>query len=124
VCLIDPAGGGPGTCRPTKPGARRPRTTGTPTMPSPPPAGSMRQTRRLPPHRLAARQRMTEPLSARKGRPLTTLALPLALALVLASTNAAFAQIGGGGGSGIFSGLLSWLKGNVVSDLITLAIIF
>jgi type IV secretory pathway VirB2 component (pilin) len=50
--------------------------------------------------------------------------LPLALALVLASANAAFAQIGGGGGSGIFSGLLSWLQSNVVSDLITLAIIF
>jgi type IV secretory pathway VirB2 component (pilin) len=67
---------------------------------------------------------MTKPCSARKGRSLTTLALPLAIALVLASTNAAFAQIGGGGGSGIFSGLLSWLQGNVVTDLITLAIIF
>ena len=67
---------------------------------------------------------MTEPRFARKGRSLTTLALPLALALGLAATNAAFAQIGAGGGSGIFSGLLSWLQSNVVSDLITLAIIF
>ena len=67
---------------------------------------------------------MTKQRSARSGRSLTTLALPAALALVLVSTNAAFAQIGGGGGSGIFSGLLSWLQSNVVSDLITLAIIF
>jgi len=67
---------------------------------------------------------MTKQRAARSRRPLTTLALPLALALLLASTNAAFAQIGGGGGSGIFSGLLNWLQGNVVSDLITLAIIF
>ena len=67
---------------------------------------------------------MTRLRSTREGRSLTTLALPLALALVLVSTNAAFAQIGAGGGSGIFSGLLSWLQGNVVSDLITLAIIF
>ena len=113
-----------GTCRLIKPRVPPPRTVGTPTIASPPPAGSMRQIRRLPPHRLVARQRMTQPRSARKGRSLTTLALPLALALVLASTNAAFAQIGGGGGSGIFSGLLSWLQSNVVSDLITLAIIF
>jgi hypothetical protein len=51
--------------------------------------------------------------------------MPLAVALVLAFSSAAFAQgIGGGGGSGIFSGLLSWLQSNVVTDLITLAIIF
>jgi hypothetical protein len=49
----------------------------------------------------------------------------LALSFVFALSSAAFAQgIGGGGGSGIFSGLLSWLQGNVVTDLITLAIIF
>jgi type IV secretory pathway VirB2 component (pilin) len=63
-------------------------------------------------------------LPTRSRRPVAVLALPLALALVLAFTNVAFAQVAGGGGSGIFSGLLSWLQSNVVTDLITLAIIF
>jgi len=66
-------------------------------------------------------------LPTRNRRSVAVLVLPLALVLVLAFTNVAFAQVGpvgGGGGTGIFSGLLSWLQSNVVTDLITLAIIF